>query len=196
MTPLVHLRARVSARAIIAFAAAALVAVQCGTAPAPVSPGAAAFDTVYRVLQHPRCANCHPIGNRPHVGDHGETHPQNVQRGTEGTGRFAMRCSTCHQPQNTDGPHLPPGAPHWQLPKPDMPLVFEGRSRADLARQLADPLQNGNRTPEQLIEHVTQDPLVLWGWDPGPGRAPVDVPHADFVAAFRTWVDGGCAVPP
>jgi hypothetical protein len=36
---------------------------------------------------------------------------------------------------------------------------------------------------------------VLWGWNPGDGRAPVSVPHAQFVEAFRAWVDGGCQIP-
>jgi len=73
-----------------------------------------------------------------------------------------------------------------------MPLVFEGRSSAELCRQLRDPKTNGGRTPEQVLHHVAEDALVLWGWSPGEGRAPVPIPHADFVAAMRTWVQGGC----
>jgi hypothetical protein len=46
-----------------------------------------------------------------------------------------------------------------------------------------------------MLEHVTHDKLVLWGWDPGVGRAPVPVPHAEFVERFRTWVAAGAPCP-
>jgi hypothetical protein len=131
----------------------------------------------------------------PLQGERNQPHAQDVQRGPAGEGLFAMRCSTCHQDANAPGAHLPPGAPHWKLPHPDMPLVFEGRSSAELCRQLADPRHNGNRSPEQLLEHVEKDPLVHWGWEPGEGRAPLSIPHADFVAAMRSWIAGGCACP-
>lgn len=191
-------------RALIALGAlsALLFLAQCET-PAPAgavkaassSELASAWDTVYRVLQHPRCMNCHPAGDRPLVGDDSQPHPQNVQRGPLGVGLFAMRCNTCHQGRNADGPHLPPGAPRWQLPTQGMPLVFEGKSSKELCVQLRDPKHNGGKSPEQLLEHVEKDALVLWGWEPGEGRAPVPVPHATFVEALRTWVNGGCKYP-
>jgi len=156
---------------------------------------AAAWAVVYEALQHPRCLNCHPSGNVPLQGEESRPHAQNVQRGADGTGRFALRCANCHREENTPGAHQPPGAPHWQLPKPSMPLVFEGRTAAELCRQIADPAQNGGRTPEQIYEHMAADPLVLWGWQPGEGREPVSVPHADLLAALRVWIDGGCACP-
>lgn len=163
-----------------------------GAAPAG---GASAFAVVYEVLQHPRCVNCHPAGDRPLVGDDMQPHPQNVQRGPFGMGLYALRCVSCHQTQNADGAHLPPGAPNWHLPRPQMPLVFEGRTATELARQLADPAQNGGHTGDQLLRHVAEDPLVLWGWAPGTGRTPVPIPHAEFVAAMRAWVAAGCPVP-
>jgi hypothetical protein len=46
-----------------------------------------------------------------------------------------------------------------------------------------------------LLEHVDHDALVLWGWNPGQGRAPVPIAHADFVAAFKRWVDTGAPCP-
>ena len=156
---------------------------------------AQAWDTVYEVLQHPRCLNCHPAGDAPLVGDATEPHPQNVQRGPLGVGLFAMRCNTCHLTQNVEGAHLPPGAPRWQLPTRGMPLVFEGKSSRELCLQLRDPLRNGGKTPAELLEHVTKDPLVLWGWAPGEGRAPVSVPHEEFVRAMKTWVESGCRYP-
>jgi hypothetical protein len=184
-----------------AFAATVVaVLTQCGTAAGArvrgdAAVGEAAFATVYSVLQHPRCKNCHPVGRVPLQGDLSRTHAQNVQGGDDGKGVFAMRCATCHHVANAPGAHLPPGAPNWHLPATAMPLVFEGRTPAQLAKQLADPRTNGNKTMDQLLHHVAEDPLVLWGWAPGDGRTPVPVPHADFVAAFRTWIEHGCPVP-
>ncbi|MGE3166325.1 MAG: hypothetical protein AB7O52_15570 [Planctomycetota bacterium] len=180
----------------------ALLSARCGGPPhrgiAPAqdpAKAAAAWSVVYEVLQHPRCVNCHPAGDTPLQGDASLPHAQNVQRGSDGQGLFALRCSDCHQDVNLSGAHLPPGAPHWQLPPPDMPLVFQGRSSAELCRQLMDPAQNGGRTLEQLYEHMAHDPLVLWGWSPGDGREPIALPHAEFLAALRSWIDHGCGCP-
>lgn len=187
----------------LALVAAVLVVpallVQCRT-PRPDGGGATrnaspAWDVVYEVLQHPRCLNCHPAGNVPLQGDEHKPHAQNVQRGPDGQGLFAMRCSACHQSENAPGPHMPPGAPHWQLPPASMPLVFEGKSSGELCRQLKDRAQNGQKSPEQLLHHMESDPLVLWGWNPGEGRAPVAIPHRAFASAARAWVEGGCACP-
>lgn len=42
---------------------------------------------------------------------------------------------------------------------------------------------------------VQQDALVLWGWDPGGERAPVSVPHDEFVAEFERWAAAGGPCP-
>jgi len=184
-----------------AAAATALLLAQCASpserpdAPSSAERGAAAFATVYRVLQHPRCLNCHPAGRVPLQGDDSRPHGQFVQGGDDGQGLFSQRCASCHFATPVPGPNLPPGAPNWHLPAADMPLIFQGRSATELARQLADPAHNGGKTPAELLAHVTHDPLVLWGWNPGQGRTPVDVPHADFVAAVRTWIEAGCPAP-
>ncbi len=183
---------------LAALGTALTLLVQCRASSdggASARESSAAWDVVYQVLQSPRCMNCHPAGDAPLQGDASLPHAQNVQRGPEGQGFFALRCSTCHQTSNLPGPHLPPGAPHWQLPQPSMPLVFEGKSSGDLCRQLKDPARNGRRSPEQLLEHMSADPLVLWGWNPGEGRAPVSIPHAAFASAARAWVAGGCDCP-
>ena len=56
----------------------------------------AAFETVREVLQHPRCQNCHIPGNAPLQYDQGLPHAMNVQRGADGRGAVAMKCSNCH----------------------------------------------------------------------------------------------------
>jgi hypothetical protein len=179
----------------IAVAACASIAAFSGAGQAEDRAQAVrAFETVREVLQHPRCQNCHIPGDAPLQFDQGLPHAMNVRRGHDGFGAVGMNCSGCHQAQNLPteyGPRAPPGAPNWHLPPEHMKMVFIGLSSAELCRVLKDPRRNGGKTPEQLVEHVTEDGLVLWGWEPGGQRAPVSVPHAQFVGAFMEWVSGG-----
>jgi hypothetical protein len=151
-----------------------------------------AFETVKQVLQHPRCQNCHIPGNAP-LQYEGRPHAMKVERGRDGHGT-ALKCSNCHQASNPPAGyslHAPPGAPNWHLPPENMKMVFKDLSSAELCRVLKDPKRNGGKTPAQLLKHVAEDKLVLWGWDPGGVRTSVPVPHAEFVAAFRHWIKGG-----
>jgi hypothetical protein len=75
-------------------------------------------------------------------------------------------------------------------------MVFIGLTSGQLCRQLKDPRQNGGKNMAALVEHVSHDALVLWGWKPGAGRKPVPVPHAQFVARFKQWVAAGAPCPP
>lgn len=154
-----------------------------------------AFLAVYEVLMHPRCLNCHPAGDQPLQGDDSHLHNQNVQRGEDGKGVFAQRCDSCHQDANLPGRNIPPGNPNWHLPAKAMPLVFQGKSPAELAAQLKDPAHNGGKTMQQMVEHVTHDSLVLWGWNPGEGRPPPPLEHAEFARRFKEWVDKGAEIP-
>src|SRR5262245_24355803 len=120
-----------------------------------------AFKSAYTVFMHSRCMNCHPAGNVPLQGDDSHPHAQNVQRGPDGKGLYALKCANCHQPTNLPGLNMPPGNPNWHMLPPEMPMVFQGRTPAQLARQLKDRKHNGNRTLEQLLHHVSEDKLVL-----------------------------------
>lgn len=156
---------------------------------------ASAFLQVYKVLISPRCMNCHPKGDAPLQGDDNHVHAMDVQRGEDGKGMYAMKCANCHQPANVPGPNMPPGNPNWHLPPADMPMVFEGKSPRQLALQLKDPKQNGHKTMQQLIHHVSKDTLVLWGWNPGGGRTLPPLKHAEFVKQFKAWVATGAVAP-
>ncbi len=119
----------------------------------------------------------------------------NVVAGPEGMGKNGLWCSACHQEKNLPGEHMPPGSPGWQLPPRDMPMVFEKASPGDLCRRMKDPAQNGERSPQEIIEHVETAPIVLWGWSPGQGRTPVAMPHDEFVKHMKTWVENGASCP-
>jgi hypothetical protein len=166
--------------------------------PAPPSPALAAFATIQTVLQHPRCQNCHIPGDAPLQFDEGVAHAQNVQRGPDGKGAPGLPCATCHaaaNPPSSYGEHMPPGAPNWQLPRPQQKMVFIGLPSAELCATIKDPKRNGGRDLAGFLNHVSHDQLVLWGWNPGVGRAPVSVPHDAFVAAVKTWIAGGAPCP-
>ncbi len=155
----------------------------------------AAFLQVYRVLTSPRCQNCHPAGDAPLQGDDSHVHLQNVKRGSDGHGVYGMHCDTCHQIKNLPGEHMPPGNPKWSLPSPEQKMVFVGRSPGDLCKQLKDPRQNGGRTLAQLFDHVANDDLVGWAWNPGDGRTLPPLSRVETAAQMKVWVEGGAACP-
>lgn len=177
----------------------ALLLAACGPTAEERAQAVSAFATVQQVLQHPRCQNCHIPGDAPLQFDDGLAHAQNVIRGPDGKGAPGLPCSTCHgefnPPASYYGPHAPPGAPNWHLPPPEHPMVFIGLSPAELCATLKDRRANGGRDLDALIHHVSEDKLVLWGWSPGGERAPVPVPHEEFVDRFKLWAAAGGPCP-
>ena len=155
---------------------------------------AEAFKEAYKVLMHPRCMNCHPSGDAPLQGDDSHIHDQNVTRGKDGKGVYAMKCSNCHQKENTAGLNMPPGNPNWHLPPANMKMVFQGKTPAQLAAQFKDRKLTG-KTLQEMLHHVEEDKLVLGGWDPGDGRTKPPLSHAEFAAKFREWIEKGAVIP-
>jgi mono/diheme cytochrome c family protein len=186
--------------ALLAVASFALALSACTQHANPEQTKAAvdAFATVEKVFQHPRCSNCHIPGDRPLQFDAQSPHAMDVVRGPEGHGAQGLPCSTCHGEKNLPasyGAHAPPGAPHWGLPPPDRKMAWIGLPASQLCEMIKDKKRNGDRDFAALIKHVSEDKLVLWGWDPGGERAPVSVPHDQFVTAFKTWADAGGPCP-
>jgi hypothetical protein len=153
-----------------------------------------AFMDVYKVLMSPRCMNCHPSGDIPLQGDDSQLHTMYPKRGKTGKGLYAMKCSNCHQPENTLGIHMPPGSPEWHLPPANMKMVFQGRTPNQLAKQLVNRKTNGNKSMAQLLAHA-DDALVLVGWNPGEGRSVPPLTHAEFKKAWTTWINNGAYAP-
>lgn len=164
------------------------------TAPRDDTAAARAFEAMVPVLRHPRCMNCHSKGDFPRQGEDGHRHTMDVRRGPEGDGITAVKCSTCHQDHNLEGQHLPPGAPDWHLPSPQLPMIWEGLSDRELCELFKDPRRNGNRDVDQIVEHMNT-PLVLWGWNPGEGRTPILTPQQEFLASVKDWASRGAACP-
>jgi hypothetical protein len=150
------------------------------------------FLGIAAVLQSPRCMNCHPSGDAPLQTDFSRPHKQKIKRLFSSLGGD---CSTCHQDTNLPGAHLPPGAPHWSMPPAATPMVFQGKTPAKLCADLKDTAQNGNRSLAALLTHVSSDPLVLWGFNPGPNRSTPPLTHSAFVTLFTDWVTQGGPCP-
>ena len=176
---------------------AALVAARAGggAAKSDAAAAQAAFSRAWTVFDSPRCRNCHPSGDAPLQGDDGHVHIQDVKRGSDGKGVYGMKCGTCHQIANLPGANMPPGNPKWSLPPANMKMVIQGETAGQFCRQLKDPAKNGHRTLEQIIEHVSSDDLVGWGWSPGDGRTLPPLSRPEFVAAMKIWADKGAACP-
>lgn len=149
-----------------------------------------AFLKVYDVLMSPRCMNCHPAGDIPLVGDASEEHGQGVTRGKKGN-----NCSGCHTDEFIDGVSMAPAAPNWRMPPANMKMIFQGKTPRQLAAQLLDSTTNGKKTAADLIKHVKEDGLVLYGWNPGDGRTVPPLTHAEFVKQFELWINNGAFLP-
>lgn len=152
------------------------------------------FTEIAKVLTHPRCLNCHPRDDRPRQGNANaiRVHQMNVQRGPVGHGMTAQKCSTCHREANNVAAGVP-GAPDWHLAP--LSMGWQDLSIPELCRTLKDTSRNGNRSPQALLEHMATDSLVRWGWEPGGKRAPIPIPHAEFVKLVEHWVQTGAECP-
>jgi hypothetical protein len=152
----------------------------------------ALFQEAGKVLQSPRCVNCHPAGDRPSQTDRQRPHIPLVVRGTDGFGAPGMRCMTCHHDNNFDVAGIP-GNDHWHLAP--ISMAWEGRSLGQICEQLKDPARNGNRDVAAIAKHVVTDTLVEWAWSPGGGRTPAPGTNARFGELLRAWAETGAYCP-
>ena len=153
----------------------------------------ALFVEAGRVLQHPRCQNCHPVGERPTQGNDGHPHSPLVVRGPDDKGVVGVQCSSCHQDHNLELATVP-GAPHWQLAPIQMAWV--GKSPHAICEQMKDPARNGRRSLAETVEHNAHDKLVAWGWNPGHGRNPAPGTQEELGRIVQAWVETGAECPP
>jgi hypothetical protein len=155
------------------------------------------WERIYEVFSHPRCANCHveddqPRWSGPHYGEP-RVHGFAIGRGADGFGNPGQHCTTCHFETNAEQLHGPPGAPHWHLAPAEM--AWFGKSSAEICAQISDPARNGGRTLQDVAEHVRNDALVAWGWNPGPGREPAPGSAEETYDALVAWTEAGAACP-
>ena len=178
-------------RGCIVAALAAASTLAGPAAAAPADPAWQAFLDVAAVLQGPRCLACHVADDAPLQGDDGHRHVMNVKRGADGRGTPALRCTACHQAANSTVLHAPPGAPDWRMPPPGTPMAWQDLPPEALCQSLRDPARNGGRDLAALEDHLRNDAIVGWGFDPGPGRQPPARSRGDLVARFVAWRTAG-----
>lgn len=165
----------------------------------PAERSIAIFEETGKVLQHPRCVNCHPVGDSPLQGMDMKVHEPPVVRGEANFGAPAMNCSTCHGPENVtvvaqaEGIGSIPGNPNWHLAPKEM--AWEGKSLAEICVQIKDPARNGGKTLAELVEHMAEDDLVGWGWAPGEGREPAPGTQEQFGDLYKAWAETGAHCP-
>jgi hypothetical protein len=152
----------------------------------------ALFTEAGKVLQHPRCMNCHPATERPTQTDRMRPHRPFVVRGADGHGAAGMPCTACHHAGNFDAGHIP-GHRDWHLAPATM--AWQERSLAQVCSQIKDRARNGGRDLAALIHHVSEDSLVGWAWAPGAGRTPAPGTQAQFGDLMKAWAGAGAVCP-
>lgn len=163
----------------------------------PKARSVALFEEAGKVIQHPRCVNCHPADNVPRQGLEARVHTPPINGGLDGKGVAGLKCNACHGLANFDveGRDIQsiPGNPKWALAPKEM--AWQGRSLGDICRQIKDPARNHGKSLAELHDHMAHDVLVGWGWNPGEGRAPVPGTQARFGELIRAWIDTGAVCP-
>jgi hypothetical protein len=158
----------------------------------PVERSRALFVEVGKVIESPRCMNCHPKGDRPSQGVDLHPHIPIVTRGTDDKGTVVLRCQTCHQSANY-APSGVPGHPAWAVAP--LAMAWQGHSLAQICEQIKDKQRNGGKSLAQLHEHMAHDSLVGWAWDPGPERSPAPGSQKELGALVDAWIASGAHCP-
>jgi hypothetical protein len=127
-----------------------------------------------------------------------------------GKGPPFERCDSCHGPENNPVTGIPGAAKPDKLDEtfwflapakmawesaPGIPLTG-----AELCHALLNKKLNGNRAPKDLLDHIKNEPLVNWSFDPGtkPNGEPRTTPpysHEQLIAAFAEWITEGTPCP-
>ena len=162
----------------------------------PAQRSAALFVEAGKVLQNPRCLNCHPVTRSPTQGNDLHPHVPPISSNTA-IAAAGLPCGTCHQthnsPTSSAGIRSIPGAEHWGLAPASM--AWQGLTIGQVCEQIKDPARNGNRSLEQIRIHLAEDHLVGWAWHPGEGREPVPGTQEEFGELITEWIATGAHCP-
>jgi mono/diheme cytochrome c family protein len=200
---------------------------RCKPPEEPHSGGTFAWKSIYSVLTSPRCINCHTIASKlpdygpypqdyPRQGDDRHPHYYGVLRGDlnsntgAGIGTPVARCISCHGANNDPvdgipGAHDPsaPDTPVWSM----APAVMTWETAPgvpmngnELCAQIKDPKRNGKRTLHDVMEHISNEPLVNWAWHPGTrlngeARTIPPISQQELVQQFSNWMQAGAPCP-
>lgn len=163
----------------------------------PAARSVALFTEAGKVIESPRCMNCHPVQRAPTQGDDRHPHNPPMVGGQSGHGPVGLPCAACHGPANvqTWGQDIKsiPGDPKWALAPVEM--AWQGKSLGAICAQIKDPARNGGRSLAEIHHHMAEDHLVGWAWSPGEGRVPAPGTQAQFGELVQAWIDTGAKCP-
>jgi hypothetical protein len=152
----------------------------------------ALFVEAGKILQSPRCLNCHPAGDRPTQGQDMRAHLPMVVRGKDDLGAPGLRCPTCHQTENF-APSGVQGHPKWQMAP--LAMAWQTKSLGQICEQIKDRSRNGGKSLAQIQEYIAHDSLVGWAWRPGGQSEPAAGTQSQFGALIGAWIETGAACP-
>ena len=161
------------------------------------SAGLLAWERIFSVASHPRCANCHVgVSGRPGWDDLGygarRLHGMNVVADASRIGAESIPCRTCHigAEGNNDTPYAAPRVDDaWRLPPVD--LAWRGKSSNEICTQLRTPETNDGFELVDLVEHVRTSVFVSYGFNPGNGRTAAPGSVDELVADLQIWGAAG-----
>ncbi len=164
---------------------------------AKTSAGSAAWDRIYSVASHPRCANCHVgASGRPGWDDSGygptRLHGMNIVADESRIGAESIPCRTCHigAAGKNDTRHAAPRVDDaWRLPPVE--LAWRGKSSSEICTQLRNPETNDGFELADLVDHVRTSVFVSYGFNPGNGRAAAPGSVDQLVEDLRMWGAAG-----
>jgi hypothetical protein len=163
----------------------------------PKARSAAMFVEAAKVIQSPRCLNCHPSLRSPTQGDDMHPHMPPLTAGVSNMGKPGLLCVSCHQSVNVNAPGTKfrslPGHEKWSLAPASM--AWQGLSLAEICGQIKDVGRNGGRSLTKISEHMGTDSLVGWAWHPGDGRVPAPGTQKMFGELIQAWIDTGAQCP-
>lgn len=156
----------------------------------------AIFTEMGKVLEHPRCVNCHPVTGAATQGN--DLHPHNppIERGDGDFGVAGMNCNACHGPKNIPfqtGAGTMPGAEDTWMMAP-VSLGWRGKSLGEICAILKDENATGGDDLNAVDDEIASNTLIGWAWDAG-GRDEPAGSQAEFAALTRAWIDTGAACP-
>jgi len=153
----------------------------------------ALFQEAGKVINSPRCMNCHPAGERPTQSDKMTPHQPLVVRGVDGHGPVGgLTCATCHHETNFDPANVP-GNPKWGVAPLEM--AWQGKSLGQICEQIKDIKRNGGKSLDAIVKHMDEDELVGWAWAPGGNRIPAPGTQKAFGDIIKAWADAGATCP-
>ncbi|WP_394223834.1 hypothetical protein [Alteromonas gracilis] len=154
----------------------------------------AVFMELGRVIQHPRCINCH-VEDVLLQGDDQKPHMPPVQRGAADIGVPGMMCSTCHSAENVmvKEDWSMPGHSPWKAAPIEQKWL--GKSLGEICEQLKDPERTGGKSLDEVVKHISEDGLVGWGFHPGKGREKAPGTQEEAGELAKAWVKSGAHCP-